>query len=231
MSIQRWAPSYRVGVDAGFGLLFAFWRPWPGTTQYRRWARMRSVAALLLALFLCACDSNNAPLRSEASLKTLQADYDATLEQATNTIPYAAEFRRLFPQAGAYWSYYTSQAGRPTLNMEALLFDRYQLTMQVRVTFQPDRRKIQGFAEPEWLLVEISEVGELRRVGTTGAVTNLLVGKQGDRSLRFGAVEWRKVVEGGGDFSPLGFPLVTNSPAPGFQLLRADWNKRMKREP
>ena len=29
-------PNYRAGVDAGLGALFAFGRPWPGTTQHGR---------------------------------------------------------------------------------------------------------------------------------------------------------------------------------------------------
>ena len=29
-------PNYRAGVDAGFGALFGFGRPWPGTTQHER---------------------------------------------------------------------------------------------------------------------------------------------------------------------------------------------------
>jgi hypothetical protein len=77
----------------------------------------------------------------------------------------------------------------------------------------------------------MSEVRQLVRVGSLGPVTNLLVGGQGSRSLRFGPTDWSQVVAHAGDLSMLGIPIVTNSPVPGFELLRADWDQRMKRGP
>ena len=178
-----------------------------------------------------ACDSRKDALPSEARLNDLKTGYDASLEDAKRTIPYAVEFLRLFPQAAAYWSYYTGGAGSPSLNIEALLYGRYEMSMQVPVVFQGDRRSIRSFGDPDFLLQEISEVKQVVRVGSTGSVTNLLVGKQGDLSRRFGPAEWRQVVARGGDLSVVGIPIVTNSPAPGFELLREDWNLRWKGAP
>ena len=180
---------------------------------------------------LSACESRKDALPSEARLNDLKTGYDASLEDAKRTIPYAVEFLRLFPQAAAYWSYYTGGAGSPSLNIETLLYGHYELSMQVPVVFQGDRRSIRSFGDPDFLLQEISEVKQVVRVGSTGSVTNLLVGKQGDLSRRFGPAEWRQVVARGGDLSVVGIPIVTNSPAPGFELLREDWNLRWKGAP
>ena len=35
---NRMTPNKRARVDAGFAVLFAFRRPWPGTTQHERYA-------------------------------------------------------------------------------------------------------------------------------------------------------------------------------------------------
>jgi hypothetical protein len=197
----------------------------------RHWTAMRSISLVLLVFIGSACDAKKTALPSEAQLNRLKSGYDASLENAKTTIPYAVDFLHWYPQAVAYWSYYTGEAGPPVLNLEALLYRRYQLSMQVPVTFSGDRRSVQSFGEPDFLLQEISEVKPNVRVGSNGSATNLLVGKQGDQSLRFGAAEWKRVVAHGGDLSVLGIPIITNSPAPGFELLQADWNLRTKGAP
>jgi hypothetical protein len=85
-----------------------------------------SILAVFVGFVLVACDSGKTALPSGARLNELKAGYDAALEDAKKTIPYAVEFLRLFPQGATYWSYYTGEAGPPTLNMEALLYSRYK---------------------------------------------------------------------------------------------------------
>ena len=53
-------------------------------------------------------------LPSESTLKKIQSDYEAALADATNSIPYAAEFAPLFPGAASFFSYYIGGAGSPT---------------------------------------------------------------------------------------------------------------------
>jgi hypothetical protein len=170
---------------------------------------------------------------AQALLDKQQQDMDAALASATNSIPYAAEFARLFPGAFASFSYYTGVVGATTFNMEALLFDRYTLLMKVPVTFEEGRRKVKGFGDPEFLMREISSVKKIRKVGVGPdgkpvASENLAVGLNGDAQRRFGADEWKKVVEAKGDFSVIEFPLTTNSPAPGFEDYRKDWELQRK---
>src|SRR5690349_1269723 len=38
-------PNHRAGADAGFALVFAFARHWPGTAQHDRYANMRPIKA------------------------------------------------------------------------------------------------------------------------------------------------------------------------------------------
>jgi len=99
------------------------------------WTVVRSIAAMFLGLLLSACHPSKHALPSQAELSALKADYEASLKSAKRTIPFAIEFLRLYPEGAAYWSYYTGQAGQPTLSMEALLFGRYELTVQVPVAF------------------------------------------------------------------------------------------------
>jgi hypothetical protein len=182
------------------------------------------------------CDSKQTGPVSESAVKKIQSEYDAALADATNGIPCATDFARLFPGAASYLSYYIGLAGPSSLVMENLLFDRYQLIMKVPVTFDASRRKVSTFGEPEFLLLEIWQVTVERRVGrgpdgNPVTVENLRPGRSGDRSLRFGAVEWKKVVAARGDFSVIGFAVLTNSPAPGFDDLRKNWEMRMRKQP
>jgi hypothetical protein len=197
-------------------------------------------AATLMFVGCCSKQPSPTPeqagLPSESAIKTLQSDYGAALADAKKSILYAADFSRLFPGEFAGFSYYTGGAGPSSFYMEVLLFDRYELLMKVPVAFDASRRKVKSFGEPEFLLNEYSEVTKSRKVGrgpdgNPVTVENLRPGKSGDRSLRFGAVEWRKVVEARGDFAVIGFPLITNSPAPGFEDYRKDWETRRMRQP
>jgi hypothetical protein len=162
-------------------------------------------AIVLVSAVFLGCDSKEAGPPSGAALKKIQTDYDAALADATNAIPYARDFARLFPGTASFFSYYIGGVGPSSFNMEVLLFDRYQLVMKLPVTFDTSRRKIKTFGEPEFCLLEFSEVTIVRRVGRDpngNPVTskNLRLGKSGDRSLRFGAGEWGNVVEAGGRF-------------------------------
>jgi len=118
--------------------------------------------------------------------------------------------------------------------METRLFDRYELAMAVPVTLDRRRQKIKSFGEPKFLLNEIAEVTQIRKEGrwpdgSPSMSTNLSVRFQSSR--HFDLSEWKKTVEAGGDFAVIGFTLLTNSPAPGFDYLRKDWEMRMSKQP
>src|SRR5690606_5581617 len=81
----------------------------------------------------------------------------------TNSVPYAAEFVQLFPDASVFLSGYIG--GSPDLAAEVILYDRYILTMQISVVMDSSRRKVKRFGQPEFLLLEVSEVTKERREG------------------------------------------------------------------
>jgi hypothetical protein len=197
-----------------------------------RHQRMRLIVCIGIVL-LSACDLPQTGLPSQTTMKKMQADYDAALRNATNSVQYAQEFSHLFPGSRAYFGYYNGLVGPSKLNMETLLFDRYQLSMQVPVTFDRPRRTIKSFGAPEFLLNEVTEVTQIRKEGrwpdgSRSIATNLSL--RGRSMRNFGAREWKKIVEAGGDFSLIGITLLTNSPAPGFEDLRKNWEMRMSRQ-
>ena len=191
---------------------------------------MRAFLSMLaVSAMFVGCDSKQTWSRSESPLKSIRSDYDAALADATNAIPCAVDFARLFPGLRNTFSYYSGGTGPSFLNMERLLFERYQLTLRIPVTFGASRRNVRSFGEPEFLMQEISEVRKIRKVGSLGPVENVSVQYNPDHLLRFGAGEWKNVVKARGDFSVIGFTVITNSPAPGFDDLQKDWEMRMKK--
>ncbi len=165
--------------------------------------------------------SNQTGLPFKPVLKEIQPGYDEDLTEATNSIPFAADFVRIFPGAGCFFNYDTSSTGPPSLIMASDLFNRYQLSLRVPVTFDENRRKVKSFGEPVFLLNEISEVKK-ENWGVSYNVQN---------QRRFGSNEWRKIVAAQGDFSIVGYRILTNSPVPGFDALRKSSEMRMKKQP
>lgn len=146
------------------------------------------------------------------------------MSDATNSIPFATDFVRLFPTSQRLFSYYVGGAGDSSLAMEAFLFERYQMRMKISVTFDEELRKIKRFGEPEF---QIREVAQVRK--TSGGGWGVEFDTDGYRA--FGAGEWQQLVKAGGDFSAIGYPCKTNSPVAGFADWQADEESRMRRQP
>lgn len=182
------------------------------------------LTAVALSLILVGCDSNQTSLPSATTIKNIQSDYDAALSDATNSIPFAADFARLFPVTQSFFSYYMGGAGPSSLAMEAFLFDRYQMRMRIEVVFDKERRKVKSFGEPEFQLREVAKVEKT-------ADGRLSVEFNPDGHRTFGAGDWQRLVKAGGDFSAIGYTCNTNSPAPGFDDWRKDEEMRMRGQP
>jgi len=170
------------------------------------------------------CYSKQTSPPSDATIKKTQSNYDLALADATHSIPYAAEFARLFPGNASWFSYYIGGAGPSSLNMEIYLFDRYQFRMGTLVTFDQARRKVIDFGEPKFDLREISNVGR-------AANGNLSINFNMEAFRRFGASEWKQIVDAGGDFSAIGYTFITNSPVPRFEELRKYWEMQHQKQP
>jgi hypothetical protein len=179
---------------------------------------------LVLSSVLAGCGSGDAGLPSVATMTKEQANYEAALRDATNSIPYAADFARLFPRAGAFFSYYTGIAGPSSFNIQTLLYGRYELHMRVPVTFDAGRGKVETFGQPEFLFKAISSI-------TSADNGNLYIAYDTENSHRFGPSEWKRVVESGGNFTAIGYTVVSNNPVPRFQELQKDWDEHMRTEP
>src|SRR5690242_228989 len=116
------------------------------------------LVTISLASLLVGCDAKQTALPSAATIQKIQSDYDAALSDATNSIPFATDFIRFVPVTQCFFSYYIGGAGPSQFCLKGCLYDRYQFTMVVPVTFDDKRRKIKTFGEPEFLLQEVSSV-------------------------------------------------------------------------
>jgi hypothetical protein len=144
-----------------------------------------------------------------AAVALLRSNYATALADATNSIPYAIDFVRLFRTSASFFSCYTGVVGPSILNMQSDFYDRYELTMQIPVTLDDTRRKVISFGEPQFTLLEISQVGK-------NANGQMHVSFSAEGLRRFGASEWNRIVDAGGDFSAIGCRFTTNRPVFGF---------------
>src|SRR5215510_4643252 len=77
----------------------------------------------------------------------------AALDAVRDSAPFVSEFVRLFPGAEVNYRYFGS-TDEPGFDVEADLYERYELTMQLPVRFDSERRKVIGYGEPTFYLVE-----------------------------------------------------------------------------
>ena len=128
----------------------------------------------------------------------------AALDAVRDSAPFVSEFVRLFPGAEVNYRYFTT-ADEPGFDVEVDLYERYELTMQLPVQFDSERRKVIGYGEPKFYLMEAaSQKGRETSYDPSG-------------ERRFGSAEWRTLVEHRGDFSAIGYGMHTNQPVAGFR--------------
>jgi hypothetical protein len=156
---------------------------------------------------------------ARAFINQTQRDSDAALSDATDKIRWAREFIQLFPGTQRHFSGYINS---PELIMQTPLFERYELTMKLPITLDPSRKSIQGFSQPTFLLIEITNISKTIKTGSLGSVTNVGAQLNTQGQLRFGTNEWTKIVAAKGDFSAIGANLVTNQSIPFF----SEWQTR-----
>jgi hypothetical protein len=128
----------------------------------------------------------------------------AALDAVSNSAPFVSEFVQLFPAAKVNYSYFATK-DEPGFDVEVDLYERYELTMQLPVRFDSERRNVVGYGEPAFYLVEAAS--------QKGRETTYNPAAQ----RRFGSAEWRTLVEHEGDFSAIGYTMRTNQPVPGFK--------------
>ena len=128
----------------------------------------------------------------------------AALDAAKPSAPLVVEFVRLFPAAQVSYRYFTS-TGEPGFDVGVDLHERYELTMQLPVRFDPEGHTVVGYGEPKFYLSEAArQKGRATSYNPTGG-------------RDFGSADWQKIVESGGDFAAIGYAMTTNQPVAGFR--------------
>lgn len=143
-------------------------------------------------------------------VRLLTTDLSAVAIGSVETVPLAAEFRTLFPDARAFISYYSGHFGSPTLSWQAGLHDRYIVVMKVQIDVDRLRGRVtRATGAPTFFVTEVTGVGDLpsgQTVITYGGV-----------DLSFGVDEWGQLVASDGDLAALGIEVVEDNPVPGFE--------------
>lgn len=117
----------------------------------------------------------------------------------------AAEMEELFDDCRHY-IVYSGRSSVSTWNATAFFGDRYQLTMQVPVEIS-SKNSGSMIGEPKFYLLEVESVS----ISPSGQV-----GASFSEDFKFGATQWKKVYESGGDFGSIGFTIKTD-PVTNFQ--------------
>jgi hypothetical protein len=126
------------------------------------------------------------------------------LDHARASAPYLQDFLRLFPEAEVNYSYWGA-SGEPGYVAEVDLHGRYEFELRLPVRFDSTLRSIIGYGEPTFNLRELAMQEGLGRSYNPASES------------RFGAADWRKIVESGASFQAIGYSMVTDQPAPGYR--------------
>lgn len=129
------------------------------------------------------------------------------LDEARASAPYVSDFVRLFPNADVRNPYFSPGPG-PGYDLFVVLHDRYELTMQLPVSFDWRGRNVIGYGEPNFYLREVEKVED-------GGVWH-----NTSRERRFGSADWKKIVDSRGDFGAIGYAMIKDQPVPGLKELR-----------
>lgn len=128
------------------------------------------------------------------------------MKHGLETIPVARQFRSLFPNSQNFYTYYNGQSA--ILRCQAALYQRYELSLSVKVSLDINRTKVTRFEKSQFYLYEIESI-----VPSSDGTVSL---STGDLHKRFGAKEWERLYEAKGDFSVLGIVLIKDKPVPNF---------------
>lgn len=182
---------------------------------------------LLLSFAVVSCNQKSTPSQSEAvppkftpeevaqSLALLAREGEkgkvrfAALDAVRDSAPYVSEFVRLFPTAEVSYRYFTS-TDEPGFDVGVDLHERYEFRMQLPVRFDSERSKVIGYGDPQFSIWEAASVTR----GPSG-IAGTTLNPAGER--HFGSAEWRTLVEHSGDFTAIGYVILTNQSVAGFR--------------
>lgn len=168
---------------------------------------MRSVIPMLALVFgVSGCDDyqHQQQVREAKQEAVLQPQ---RLNSALQVIPYAAEFHQTFPAADC--NVYGSRRDGYQFGADVGLHSRYVLSLRVPITTASDEVSIVEFGKPEFVLAEVSRIERL----PDGRLSTQFLP---DREFRFDTNKWHSIVKASGDFSVVGYSMVTNMPVEFF---------------
>jgi len=182
---------------------------------------MKTLALIICGIFIgCSCSNGtNTPIYLDllyGKEARIAKQRFATLTAALDTAPHLAEIKRHFPNAALNYRYFTTNY-EPGINIEAVVNDRYSLTVQMPVSFAADNKSITSLGDPKFYLLEITHIQQLD--GTLRAL-------QYGQNFEFGVKEWQQIVDAGGDFSAAGIKLRSD-PVDGIEIVKVEINKSM----
>jgi hypothetical protein len=144
-------------------------------------------------------------------VKSLKDQRVAILASVRKSVPFFGEFQQLFPDART--SLEEGQSGRTrsfwTFKVRVGLYGRYVLEAELQVITDTDGLLVLSTGKPKVILLEIRSIIEDGNGGVE-------VHYEPTGQVRFGAAEWRRLVEVGGDFSAIGYHMVTTAPFRNF---------------
>jgi hypothetical protein len=167
----------------------------------RRGLKFLAVLALLLCIVVTA-------------LRLLPLSYSAAVASGKQSIAAVRDFEQTFPNSSHSIMYFTGTHGTTTWRSEALVHERYTVTMHMPVRLNALRNRVASFDEPQFWLVEVREVSTLPDGRT--------VIEYGPAQVTFGPRDWQRVVDSGGDLGRLGIHVDTDRPVPG---LAKEWRR------
>lgn len=143
----------------------------------------------LIPLLLLSCQQGN---RADAVIN------------GVGELDVAEEFEELFPGSHHFISYYSGTKGDPTWNSKTGLHGRYVLHVKFRIDFDEWRTHPIRQGEPKFLILELDGI---RPNGYSYT----------EHQLEFSLAEWMELVESGGDFDVIGYPMTKDQPLAGFE--------------
>jgi len=169
------------------------------------------VLCLILGYFVGHFRGSGALIEWMYSADAEKADaYYEALGAVQKDAQLLSEFRQIFPEAVERVRYF-APGREPGFDVEVHLHERYVLTMQLPVMFDVSGTRVVGYGTPAFYLNEVERVE--KTPSDTVAISYDTAG-----ALRFGPAEWRKLFTHGGDFSSIGYKMITDRPVPNFSL-------------
>ncbi len=141
--------------------------------------------------------------------------YKETVRSGIKSLPWPKQMERLFGEGDHFITHYSLSAGPKQWNTEVFFGSRYELTLQLEVDIDYDKRTvIHAATRPKFYLREVDRV----KIAPSGQPTAFY-----SNDWTFDEARWQTLVTSGGNWSQIGITLK-NIAVPGFD----DYVKAMR---